>query len=246
MSFGLNKTAAERRYRFAEWKDVSASARSLFVLGFSFRSISLPGCSLQHLRTITGADTRLTQSLWSNSVFSATVGIDAYECSSRDAARRALLEVLSHSESGAMMRYLSWRLGDIAFLNPRGYTIAFSRGNVVILMRTGGTCAVPLKPLAREVDLLLLDRGIYGDGGPEVTAFAVGQPGDDEPRGTRGVSLTLRSRDSVVKISCRGQIFRRGGELFYLPPPTGNDQIVLAAIRPGVRSTRRVLQLHLA
>jgi hypothetical protein len=151
----------EREHGFAEWRgstgDTAAGAAA--DRGFEFKGDELPGWALVQSRRNEALDPPRLETFWrpAGGGIDALLGIRVIERASVPAAREALLALLADIESAVIRRRTDLDIGDVVF--GQEMTLAFARGNLVIVVRNAGPRVVPVLPVARAVDALVMKAG---------------------------------------------------------------------------------------
>ena len=152
------KAYLEQRHNAKAWYG-RGGRRRRSLQGFRFDGSELPGWTLQRVRLDEWAQPPVLHSLWSRGdAMNELLAIDVFECASVRDAHEQLLEALGNIESDAIERRTGPNaLGDVAFALA-DTLVLFARANVVVLLRNAGPTVVSVDEVARELDVLLVQR----------------------------------------------------------------------------------------
>jgi hypothetical protein len=147
-----------RHYGFDDWRAPQPDRAALFIWRFALGGQELPGHEPVRIDTVELPDLVPTiQSLWRPDKEDAKrvlLRVDVSEAPSVTEARELLLRTLAQFQSPLIER-VSDGPGDIAF-GPSGYrSVAFTRANIVVVVRNAGDEVESVEAPARELDRLL-------------------------------------------------------------------------------------------
>jgi hypothetical protein len=145
----------ERHHGFAEWQGADVAAGPT-VRDFAFRGDELPGWALVKARRNDALDPPRLDTFWRPADGSpdTLLGVQVIERPSVVAAREALLGVLADVQSTAIVRRTDLQIGDVLF--GQEFMLAFTRGNLAVVVRNAGRKVMPVEELAQSVDALIV------------------------------------------------------------------------------------------
>ncbi len=214
---------------------------SLLVWRFVPMETGLPGWRSEGVRPLPIADTPpMTRSAWRPAEASeddVLLLLDTIECADAADARGWLLRVLAGVESTANERPPERAPGDVAVGMPGGGMLAFTRANLVCVLRNGGRSVRSVIDPAAALDGWVAD--LPEPGGrvpPEIRRVEAGPAGPEgevaldveagEPA-ERAVWFKLVAQGGQLRLEERGPIFRparrgrRGSVRVYVVGPGG-------------------------
>jgi hypothetical protein len=226
----------DKRYDADRWRDTSRLTENLFLWRFFLTGRELPGWQMEKTRSIAVAGTpALTRSLWRRGESEETISVEVFECASRLAAHRNVIDVLGTIQSTAIQRD-EGDLGDVAFVTPPRTLVLFARANAVVFARNADGPTRPVYDAALDIDRHLTTRPEPGGPVvPEIRRLAVGTAGEEVYAGV-AVPLTLTAADPLgrpVRYSIwsrLGQVRLENGGLVYQAPTAGTDVVTVYAV----------------
>ena len=143
----------EQRYATREWLGRGPTGRRA-VTDFAFSGSELEGWTLVREVREEGTKPLEIRSLWQGGDAAVELlSINVWLCATVRAAHDQVLEALANMQSDAIERHEG--PGDVAF--ALGDTMAlFARANVTVLIRNAGPKVVPVRPVARAMDELIV------------------------------------------------------------------------------------------
>jgi hypothetical protein len=129
------------------------------ITDFRFDGSELSGWTLYRSRPDERNSPPSLRTLWHRGDPAAELlSIDLWECASMVGAHDQMLELLGNIQSDAVERRPGEAgIGDLAFALGVSM-ILFQRVNLVVFIRNAGPRIVPVEPVARAIDALLLQR----------------------------------------------------------------------------------------
>jgi hypothetical protein len=147
------------RFDFLSWVETPVE-ENVLVLNFKPSGFKLAEWQIENVSEFeTGPlPLRTIESVWTREVDGdeQTASIDVYECDSRIAARRFLLELLAQSTLPALAELND--LGDRAFAAPAQTMVIFAHGNLAVSVCDLSIIRRPVLELAYQVDKSLVAR----------------------------------------------------------------------------------------
>ncbi|MFZ5625266.1 MAG: hypothetical protein ACOY71_12730 [Gemmatimonadota bacterium] len=141
----------EKQHNFAEWQG-ARDAGGPPIRNFAFKGDELPGWELIRSRRNDVLDPPRLDTFWRPAGASADtlVGVRVVERPTVAAAREALLEVLGDIQSAVIVRRPDLDIGDVVF--GQEFILAFTRGNLLVVVRNAGPKVIPITEVARALD----------------------------------------------------------------------------------------------
>ena len=195
---------------------------SLLVWQFVPMEAGLPGWRPERVRRLTIQDSPpMTRSSWvpaESSEDDVLLMLDTIECADAVDARAWLLRVLAGVQSTAIERPDRAAPGDVAVGMPGGGMLAFTRANLVCVLRNGGRSVRPVSDTAGALDGWLAERPEPGGRvPPEIRRAEAGRAGPDgevaidieagEPA-DRAVWFKLVAPAGQLRLEERGPVYR--------------------------------------
>jgi hypothetical protein len=230
--------AFAERYGFDQWSEPERGAEALFIWRFALGGGELPGHRAVRIETVGHPDAPAIASLWSaEEKDGLLVRVDVNEAPSVPAARAELLRVLGEFQSPKIERVDG--PGDVAFGPSGSRALAFTRANVVVLMRNAGVEVEPVERPARELDELLRegpgpDRGsvrpVIGRAAAEVRGSDARLVLDAEDPLGRRLWFRFAAKSGEFRAEPDGVVFTPEGE--------GTHVVEIAAINENLGEAR--------
>jgi hypothetical protein len=226
----------EKRYDADRWRNTSRLTENLFLWRFLLTGRELPGWRMDKTRSIALTGTPpLIRSLWRRGESEETISVEVFECASRLAAHRHVVDVLGTIQSTAIERD-EGEVGDVAFVTSPRTLVLFARANVVVFVRNADGPTRPLYDAALDIDRHLITRPEPGGPvAPEIRQFAIGMPSEVVYAGV-AVPVTLSATDPLDRPvaysiwSRLGQVRLENGGLIYEATTAGTDLVTAYAV----------------
>ena len=259
----------KQRYAFEEWQNTNRLEQNLFVWKYVPSVTSLPGWTPYRVQVIklpqlpaavsTAAvapkalieTTRAIRSIWHRPEGETQVilGLDIYECVSREAAHELLLQLLNNTQSPLVERLPVIEVGDVAFSSSPGSWILFARANVIVIVRNAGRTIVPVMQTADSLDKEFYTKPpetVSLAGTPRIKMFQAkatkARVGSRIPLDIEVVAV--QEKPHWYKIfSESGEVEAEKGRLVYRPLEAKPQQVVLYAVSTDGATTSQALRL---
>lgn len=222
-----------RRYGLDEWRGRSRLEENFFVWRLSLPQDQFAGFvphRMQHVEVPLWP--RMIQSLWrrpGSATEETLLHVDAFECTSREAAHDLLVRLLGDVESPLVARNEAMAVGDVVFAGPGGAALLFARGNVAFVLRSAGRRTLPVIGLAEQLDADLV-RKPKPPAGAAVSAVRRLEPEASRPEaGLVGMRLEVDERPDkplTYKFFSRsGEVIREDDRLLYRQLSPGPQEV---------------------
>lgn len=144
-----------RRYEYESWARPERRDVNTAVWRFHARNADLGELLPYNEQRVVVERTTVTDSLFfvPESEEEQLLHLQVFECASREAARRKMLELLADFQSPDLRR--TDVVGEVAFFFGEATMLLFVRGNVVVLLRHGGPKVYPLDRVAASFEASL-------------------------------------------------------------------------------------------
>jgi hypothetical protein len=242
------RQSLERRHGFESWRGERRLEDDLFIMRFFLTGLEFGGWQARLMQFIEPDEVvpwpRVSATLAAGE--GAAVKLDVYECASRLAAHDFMLEALASFQLPRVGRIEEGQergLGDVVFSTPRGTSVVFARGNLVVFVRNASRGATDVTPFARAFDEYLIAEPSETN---ETLTPQVEVPESLPPEGlTPDSPLPLRvveAEPSAPRVwykffSPSGSVREREGTAFYRPEaadaPEEAHSIRVYAVAPG-------------
>lgn len=248
-----------QRFAFAQWAGINKLRRNLFIWKYKMSQKDLPSwIPVRVQRLSLPEEQRLTTSIWKRSDNPlALLGIDVYECESREAAHDLILAILDNFQSPLVEYNPNSPAGDVAFSDATGNWILFSRANLIVIIRNAGPSIEPVSSAASSLDNALSSEP------PVAAAPAVGaRPAAFGAPATPRVSMKSKKASVGSRIrlqvetpevledaayfkifSKSGDVYAKENSLYYRPEKAEEQDVVLYTVGPESIASSQVLRV---
>lgn len=254
-----------QRFAFAQWAGTNKLRRNLFIWKYKMSQKDLPSwIPVRVQRLSLPEEQRLTTSVWKRSDNPlALIGIDVYECESRDAAHDLILVILDNFQSPLVEYNPNSPAGDVAFSDATGNWILFSRANLIVIIRNAGRAIEPVSSAASSLDSALSSEPPVAAAAPvgeRAASFGAAPFGTAPPtprvsmkskKASVGSRIRLQVETpevlndaSYLKIfSKSGDVYAKDDGLYYRPEKAEEQDVVLYTVGPEAIASSQVLRV---
>jgi hypothetical protein len=251
----LDLDEQKRLHGYDRWEGRNRLHRELFLWGYFLSRRALPTWEPHFFRRLEPAGfPPLTQTVWRRrgGWFDQLLGIDVLECPSRLVAHEYLVRILAQFESPLVGRQEDEdeaSIGDVSFVGPSRASIAFSRANLVFLIRSAGRSVVRVTSPARQIDTNVVAI-------PEPAAGAAGAPAirrlgtASRSRSRRLSRLSVEAAHPEARsffykfFSPSGEVLLDAGKLTYRERRRGPQRLTMYAVDDDLAAARAALRLE--
>ena len=249
----------KQRFAFAQWAGINKLRRNLFIWKYKMSERDLPSWRPVRVQRLSlPGEQRLTTSIWKRADNpQALLGIDVYECESREAAHNLLISILDNFQSPLVEYNPDAPTGDVAFSDATGNWILFSRANLIAIIRNAGPAIEPVASAASLLDRTLSSEPPAAAAAPvagRTAAFAA-------PAGPR---VSVKSKKAAVGSRIRlqvetpevleeaaylkvfsksGDVYAKEDSLYYRPEKAEEQDVVLYTVGPETIASSQVLRV---
>jgi hypothetical protein len=249
----IHEKRLQNVYGYDTWRGRSGLEENLFIWNLFLTGRELPNWNAEKVRPsrVRGWPP-FTKSMWAPlEKTEKLLRMDIFECSNLLAAHNFLMRKLGDFESILVRcdeELLDAEIGDIAFMSHNGYSLLFSRANIVVFLASVGRDLEPVIQYANDIDRQLVEKPSEKNRfvlPPNIFQFEAltKEHRVDVPINLRVTPSEIYRQRLTYKFYSPGELSSEEEALYYRPVVEGLQRISVIAISPEGGFAQQDLEL---